>query len=37
MGIVRETALEAQQDVAPEHLDTCRSVLTKIYGNLSDS
>ena len=37
MGIVRETALEAQQNVEPEHLDTCRSVLTRIYGNLSDS
>jgi DNA-binding MarR family transcriptional regulator len=35
--IVQETALEAQQGVALEHLEICRDALTKIYSNLSGS
>ena len=35
MQIVRETSLEAQQGIEPEHLDVFRDVLAKIRDNLA--
>jgi DNA-binding MarR family transcriptional regulator len=37
MQIARQTSLEAQQGINPEHLNICGEVLMKIRSNLSDS